>query len=198
MLNAPRNLIHAQQGGGLANQSSDPEQYPNLNSGDFFAYWLVDGLYRNLGTYNQLPQAAIKNVLNLPFGLWAGLYPRPVDAVTALLMKSDAINEWALNDNTGAQSALVLTAPTKRFYTDWANLDTPHLDLLSPILGNIYNSFPAGIPPFSQQFGPSGFSCDPVGVAFWNNDEVGPENPVFPSPTPSVDLCWETNVVYTA
>lgn len=190
-LGAPKNLIHAQQGG----IDPDPEAYPNLNSGDFFAYWLVDGQYRDSGTFNQLPGG--NDVLNLPFGLWAGLYPRPVDAVTALLMKSNAMNEWAFNSNTGASTDLVLTAPTKRFYTDFESLDAPHLGLISPLLESAFRTFPFGIPPFLEQFSRNGEACDPVAISLWNNDEIGPDSPVLPSPTATLDLCWETNVVYS-
>ena len=190
-LSAPRNLIHAQDGSPTV---GDPERAPNLNHGDFFAYWFRDGQYRTLDNYDQLPDA-----INLPFGLWIGLYPRPVDAVTALLMKSDALNEWAYNANTGASSDLVLTAPTKRFYTDWVSVyeNEPHLVGISPILANAVANTDAGWPPFGNQFIETGRSCDKVAVAFYNNDEVGPKDPILPSPSPDVRLCWETNIVYT-
>jgi len=191
VLGAPLNLIHAQDGD-LA--IHDPERYPNLNSGDFFAYWFRDGQYRWLGNYGQLPDA-----INLPFGLWLGLYPRPVDAVTALLMKSDAINEWAYNANTGASSDLILAGPTKRYYTDWKNVyaKEPHLVGISPILADQIANTTVGWPPFDEQFWPDGSSCDAVAVGLWNNDEIGPKDPVLPSPSPFVSLCWEANVLYT-
>lgn len=193
VLGAPRNLIAAQEGNSLA--FVDYERAPSLDSGDFFAYWFVDGSYRDFDNYNQLPDA-----INLPFGLWAGLYPRPVDAVTALLMKSDAINTWALNDVTGAHSDLVYTAPTKRFYTDWKDVyaKDPHLNGISPILAAAVANFGGGWPPFGNQFSPDGQSCDTVGVAMFNNDEIGPKDPVLPSPSPNVAFCWEVNVLHTA
>jgi hypothetical protein len=191
VLGAPLNLIHAQDGSPLV---GDPERYPNLNSGDFFAYWFRDGQYRWLGNYGELPDS-----INLPFGLWLGLYPRPVDAVTALLMKSDAINEWAYNANTGAMSELTLTGPTKRWYTDWENVyaKNSHLVGISPILADAIANTTVGWPPFDDQFRLFGQSCDTVAVGLWNNDEIGPSDPVLPSPSPFVSLCWEANVLYT-
>jgi len=193
VLGAPRNLISAQDGNALS--FADYERAPDLDSGDFFAYWFVDGSYRDFDNYNQLPDA-----INLPFGLWAGLYPRSVDAVTALLMKSDAINTWALNDVTGAHSDLVYTAPTKRFYTDWKGVyaKDPMLNGISPILAAAVANFGGGWPPFGNQFSPDGQSCDTVGVAMFNNDEIGPRDPVLPSPSPNVAFCWEVNVLHTA
>jgi hypothetical protein len=191
ILGAPKNLIHAQTGQW---EQGDPERFPNLNSGDFFGYWFVDYEYKWVGNYGELPDA-----INLPLGLWLGLYPRPVDAVTALLMKSDAINEWAFNPNTGASSDLILTGPTKRWYTDWRNVydKNGHLNGISPILANYIVNVDKGWPPFSQQFSTLGRSCDTVDVAIWNNDEIGPGGPRVPSPSPDVRLCWEANVLYT-
>lgn len=193
VLGAPRNLISAQEGNALA--FYDFERFPNLDSGDFFAYWFVDGSYRDFDNYNQLPDA-----INAPFGLWAGLYPRPVDAVTALLMKSDAISTWAYNAATGAHSDLVYTAPTKRYYTDWKDVyaKDPHLNGISPILAAAVANFGGGWPPFGNQFSPDGQSCDTVGVAMFNNDEIGPKDPVRPSPSPNVAFCNEVNILYTA
>jgi hypothetical protein len=193
ILGAPRNLIAPQEGSALA--FFDYERDPNLDSGDFFAYWFADGFYRDFDNYGVLPDS-----LNLPFGLWAGFYPRSVDAVTALLMKSDAINTWALNENTGSSSDLVYTAPTKRFYTDWKDVyaKDPHLNGISPILASIVANSSAGWPPFGEQFDPTGQSCDLVGVAMYNNDEIGPKDPVIPSPSPNVSFCWEVNVLHTA
>ncbi len=192
-LGAPRNLIAPQEGSSFA--IYDYERAPGLDSGDFFAYWFVDGNYRDFDNYDQLPDG-----LNAPFGLWAGLYPRSVDAVTALLMKSDAINTWALNGVTGAHSDLVYTAPTKRFYTDWKDVyaKDPHLNGISPILATAVANFGGGWPPFGNQFSPMGQSCDEVGVAMYNNDEVGPRDPVVPSPSANVAFCWEVNVLHTA
>ena len=192
-IGAPRNLISAQEGSSL--DGFDWENDPNLDSGDFFAYWFADGFYRDWDNYNALPDS-----LNLPFGLWAGFYPRSVDAVTALLMKSDAINTWSLNENTGAHSDLVFTAPTKRYYTDWENVyaNDPLLNGISPILAGLIKSADAGWPPFGEQFSEQGMSCDPIGVAMFNNDEKGMLDPVRPSPTANAEFCWEVNVLHTA
>ncbi len=192
----PRNLIHA--------QSRLDERYPNLNQGDFFATWLVDSNYKHPLTFADQNEAEGPGIIPAPFNrYWAGIYSRPVDALTALLMKSSALNEWAENPFTGATTDLVLTAPTKGWYTDWAwNYNpqeggTPHLAGISPVAALAFVNTNFGIPPFSQQFRTTGQSCDVVGLSLYNRDEVGLEDPVNPSPSARLNLCWETNVVYT-
>jgi len=191
-LGPAKNLIAAQDG---STAFGDQERYPNLNSGDFVAYWLVDGQYQHEGNYDKAPYGWWLT----PFGMWWGVYARPVDAVTALLMRSDAVNEWAYNPNTGASTDLVMTAPTKNWYTDWYNVykNNVHLVGISPILEEVVQKTNVGWPPFGNQFVTLGSSCDEVGMGFWNNDELAKAYHQVPSPTPTIDLCWETNVVYT-
>jgi hypothetical protein len=194
VLGPPQNLIYPQ-----ATLSQPDAHAPNLNTGDFLAYWLVDGEYKDDGSHYDSKPYGNGFVFNPPFGLWWGVYPRPVDAVTALLMKSDAINEWAYNLNTGATTDIILTAPTKRWYTDWRSVynEEPHLAGISPYLVSYINNSTAAIPPFRDQFWPDGRSCDIIKVGFWNNDELGPIDPTVPSPKAPTQLCWETNVLYT-
>lgn len=196
LLVAPRNLIHSQDVLG--------DQYPQLNQGDFFATWLYDGNYKHPLTNDDPNEAVSPGIIPTPFNrYWFGIYARPVDGVTALLMKSSAINEWADNPVTGASSDLVLTAPTKAWYTDWRYTynpnrgGSPHLTGISPVLGLALANTTFGWPPFSEQFSQLGQACDRVGLDVYNRDETPLADPVLPSPRATVDLCWETNVLYT-
>jgi len=181
----PENLIAAQVPGWF--------QDPDLDSGDIFAAYFITGLNSqgSNGKYPPMPWPAVT---------W-GYYIRGADAVTALLMRSNALNEWGNNPITGAQTDFVLTAPTKNFYTDFKYVYKwePHLELISPMLANLVAHTPFGIPPFSQQFGEDsgGQSCDPVKISLWNRDELGTSSGVQPSPQLGKDLCWESNILYT-
>jgi hypothetical protein len=150
----PRNLISAQ----------DPifEEQPDLNSGDRTAYWIDEDE---------------NNPVVVTAGYWAG-----VDAVTALLMHTSAINEWANNPQAGSASDFVLTAPTKHYYVD---------RLFSGSVTESYAPFLGG--EFMDE---GGQSCDRVTVDYLNNDEVGTLDPVLPSPSPEYNLCYEVNVLH--
>ncbi len=183
-LTPPENLISAQVPGWF--------QDPDLDSGDHFAAYLVPGLNSQAsnGKYPAFPWPAVT---------W-GYYIRGADAVTALLMRSNALNEWGNNPITGAQTDFVLTAPTKNFYTDFDYVYRfePHLELISPMLANLLSQMPIGIPPFSEQFNEdSPQACDPIRISLWNRDEVGTSSGVQPSPQLSSQLCWESNILYT-
>ncbi len=45
-------------------------------------------------------------------------YPRPVDAVSAVFMKENIMNEYNIQSELNAQSEWVITFPTKNFYVD--------------------------------------------------------------------------------
>jgi hypothetical protein len=149
-----RNLISAQ----------DPvfEEEPDLDSGDKNAYWIDEDE-------------------DNPVAISAGYYTSH-RAVTALLMRTAAINEWASNPVTGSASDFVLTAPTKHFYVDRLFSGDP-TDSKKPFLGGEFKD-------------EGGQSCDTVTVDYWNNDEVGTLDPVLPSPSPEYNLCYEVNVLH--
>jgi|GEM_PF-2667510 len=85
---------------------------------------------------------------------------RGVDAVSAVLARSQAMNQWTTNTNLGAKTAWVITMPTSRFYT----LTTP-------------------VPPFKQRFSanasvltplglPSGGACNQVAIKLYDRHEA--------------------------
>jgi len=203
----PWNLIHAQDvGPDVFGNTVEFYRYPDLNTGDKTAYMLIDGLYDQatadgfLRFLAGLPPEAATGATGWP-ALYGGQYFRGVDAVTALLMKSSAINEWADNGGTGAQTDLVYTAPTKSYYSDWKYVYAQQhvLQVISPILTDIIANNPAGWPPFSEQFSKNqgGSACDAVRIGIWNNDERHVAGEFGTSPWVPDAFCWEVNLRYT-
>lgn len=112
------------------------------------------------------------------------------NAVTALLMSTNVINEYAAN-GTGTFTDWVVTFPTKHHYTD---------------LGYATN---AGRPPFTQNFDYDtdgnplspftlrGKSCDTVSLVEYNREEATTTSGTDFSPRTgtSNSLCYEANVI---
>lgn len=108
------------------------------------------------------------------------------DAVSAVFMRNQVYNEYALDSDLDASTEWVLTFPTKRFYTDPALVAVP-------------------VPPFTDLFDfPTGGACEEFGLRFWDREELTTTPGILPidfSPQPpgaSPDrlfLCWETNVI---
>lgn len=203
-LSPAKNLIHAQ-----ANPDS---RWPDLDSGDLAFTLLIDGIYERNQAVNQkirvptpgskgdaVPLDDTTDFLFPMFGLYHGtVLPRGVDAVTALLMRSDAMNEWANNTITGAKSDMVVTMPTKRYYTDLEHIygqGNPLWATVFPAGYSLLSELDTALPPFTNAFGANG-SCDVIGVGIWNRDELQPPNlPVDSSPHTNRSLCWEANVI---
>lgn len=206
-LSPPWNLIHAQDvGPDIFGNTVEFYRYPDLNTGDKTAYMLIDGLYDQatadgfLRFLAGLPPEGATGATGWP-ALYGGQYFRGIDAVTSLLMKSSAINEWADNGGTGAQTDLVFTAPTKSYYSDWKYVYAQQhvLQVVSPILTDIIANNPAGWPPFSEQFSKNqgGSACDAVRIGLYNNDERHPGPEFGTSPWIPDAFCWEVNLRYT-
>ena len=144
---------------------------------------------------------------------------RGADAVSATIQRATAINEWALNTETGTTTSWVITFPTKTFYVDkgngrqfgiWADGDrheTAYDDGaaagLNPATG--YNT---PYPPFADAFLPyeadpddgDGTACQDVGLTAFNREQESTvqEGGVIDSPAPAApvaELCNEVNVV---
>jgi hypothetical protein len=170
----------------------------NVNEGTDYGYDAValndffvpadmnDDLHRDPG--NNLPTLAdvdpkISVVVNgntVVNSTW-GLSPSPVDPVSAVLMKTKLMNDFATDPGIDAATSLVYTMPTKTFYV--------------PIGTGL-----AATPPFTTSF--FGSACENVAYTVWDREEQT-EIPITnvdfsPRPvtvvTPSA-LCFEANVV---
>ena len=106
-----------------------------------------------------------------------------VDAVSAVLMHNNIINEYVLDNTTFSGTDWVVTMPTKRYYVP---VDNPATS--SP-------SFSA-TEPFTKTFWTNG-ACEPVGLSYWNREEGNVVSVDFspPSPDGGAALCWEVNVL---
>lgn len=96
------------------------------------------------------------------------------DAVTALLMANNIVNEFATG--TGTFTDWVITFPSKHHYTDGVAAD-----------------------PFGVDFTVAGRSCNDMSLHIWNREEgttTPSGNSFSPAPTGSTaQLCYESNVL---
>jgi hypothetical protein len=204
--NALLNLANTRVANLISAQVDPYFNYPNLDSGDLEAVNNWDGEYLKNTTYCQGGPLFDPRGCDFYGVSFLGDFIRGVDAVTALLMTSDVVNEWAVNTVTGADTDFVVTFPTKRFYTDWqhiyegiGNYPVLFLEFLNSIYDAIAGKVNNGaLPPFAEPWSPVAFqSCDQVGYSVYNRDEgVPPDTTVETSPQYRTQLCNEANVLY--
>ena len=109
------------------------------------------------------------------------------DAVSAVLMASALLNEYSANPATEAETAWIVTFPTKSKYVDPNETATPP------------------VAPFTSVFAPSavgledGMACEEITITSWDREEAQKEatgSTVSPRPPQqSVSLCYEANVI---
>lgn len=112
-------------------------------------------------------------------------YINSIDAVSALFMHDNVMNEYSTAPVLSARSEWVVTFPTKRFYVDPAfAVSTPPVE------------------PFTEAMA-AALACEVITLRFWDREEGEPheEGDVIVSPAPPpgeipvFELCAETNVV---
>ena len=117
-------------------------------------------------------------VATQPTGTTAYLatFTNPVDAVSATMMHSSVINEYALDTATRSNTDWVMTFPTKRFYV----------------------TSTAATTPFTNKFTANG-ACELIGFTVFNREEAGAALQLgdFSPSLPGISdaLCWESTVV---
>jgi hypothetical protein len=135
-------------------------------------------------------QPSIKSATDLTSRVFANgqlvttTYLDGVNAVSSLFMVDNVYNEYVTEAGTNAATEWVVTFPTKRFYVDKPNL----------YAGTV------ALKPFDVLFTSAngGTSCSPVGLQFWNREELTTTTGVDFSPAPTAAgtaLCWEAQVV---
>lgn len=106
-----------------------------------------------------------------------------VNAVSAVLMHENVINEYVLDTATLSGTDWVVTMPTKRYYV--------------PVDDGAAPTFTA-IAPFTEVFYTNG-ACEVVDISYWNREEQTVVGTVDFSPPPpgaaASSLCWESTVV---
>jgi hypothetical protein len=98
-----------------------------------------------------------------------------IDAVSAVLMHNQLMNEIVLDTLTNSGTDWVITMPTKRHYV----------------------TATSAIPPFQRNFVASG-SCDDIAISVWDREErtgSQPQNFSPPQTIPGTRLCWEANII---
>jgi hypothetical protein len=137
--------------------------------------------YTDIGdeTYNLSSGDPVSVVVaTQPTGTTAYLatFTNPVDAVSATMMHSSVINEYALDTATRSNTDWVMTFPTKRFYV----------------------TSTAAATPFTNKFTANG-ACELISFQFFNREERGATAALgdFSPSLPGVSdaLCWESTVL---
>jgi hypothetical protein len=104
-----------------------------------------------------------------------------VNAVSAVLMHDNVINEYVLDTATLSGTDWVITMPTKRYYV--------------PVGSTTAATATA---PFVRNFISTG-ACEVVGINYWDREEQTVTTTVDFSPpppgAPASSLCWESTVV---
>jgi len=180
----------ADAGIGGSNHTDPGNTQPNLDSGGNF-----ESIVFNNGVVETIDWTGTGNLAN------------SVQAVTAVLMHDQLMNEYAVNPGLQAASEWVVSFPTKRFY-----VDGDFADAIAGVSGG------TPVAPFTEVWadtprapGSAAGACEPVEFAIWDREELvpgqgpGPDPvPPIPSPppadtppptTPTFDLCFETNVI---
>lgn len=142
------------------------------------------------------------------------IWANGVDAVSAVLMRSNVINEWSSNLTNGAETYWVVSFPTKLHYVDENAQPTPEeiTGMLVPVdPANVQPTFigtrattnpvaaakPAA--PFTKIWTDTTFSCDTVTFNLWDRSEGGTTTggtSISPAPpTPATSICYEVNVL---
>jgi hypothetical protein len=129
------------------------------------------------------------NILNDPgsvFGV-TGVYSYwgdSVDAVSAVMMRNNVMNEFVLDTNTLSGTDWVVTMPTKRYYYTEVTLAD------GTTVGEVQTLF-------QRNLGKNG-ACDDVELTQYDREErtvSTPQNFSPPPPTPRASICWEANVI---
>lgn len=127
---------------------------------------------------------------------WAA--PAAVDAVSAVLMRSNVINEWSINPALGVESYWIVSFPTKFHYVD-TNAQPTAAELAQIGAGLARPSYVGKLPPFTTMWTDTNRSCDTVTFNVWDRSEGGVTasgTSISPAPPiPPRSLCNEVNVL---
>jgi hypothetical protein len=150
---------------------------PDLNSGsplsNVFYYHFASSL---------VPPAFTTDTLTTVWGA-----SRPVDAVSAVLMRNSVMNTYVLDAATLSLTDWVVTFPTKRNYV---SANAPGSSIANDPNGT------QRLAPFHNFFWNG--SCDPVSITTWDREEQTFTSTVQsspPQPGLTDNLCWEANVI---
>lgn len=167
--------------------SYDPTAFADLTSSPLTQGRALQTEFPNYTQADPVSTVFISNgqggtTLTSYWGQWAG--PNGgVNAVSATIMHSSIMNNYALDSEVSAGTDWVATFPTKFYYVQNNNVNAG---------GNVDGRWWW---PFSNYFWNG--SCDEVQIDYWDREELHNTSTVEFSPvTPtSTALCWEANVI---
>jgi hypothetical protein len=110
--------------------------------------------------------------------VYTSAWPAGADAVSAVLMHDQVMNEFVLDAGTNSGTDWVVTMPTKRFYVGLGTGTPSEL--------------------FQRNFNKTDGACDDVTLNIYDREENTTSTPIDFSPRPPTQtnsLCWEANVI---
>jgi hypothetical protein len=110
--------------------------------------------------------------------VYTSAWPAGADAVSAVLMHDQVMNEFVLDTGTNSGTDWVVTMPTKRFYVGLGTGTPSEL--------------------FQRNFNKTDGACDDVSLNIYDREENTTSTPIDfspPPPTQTNSLCWEANVI---
>lgn len=118
-----------------------------------------------------------------------------VDAVSAILMKEAIQNDYVVGAGLNAQTDMIITFPTKRFYVN----EKPAVGAGAGKLGKY-----GFLPPFTTGWDlDNAEACEPVSVTYYDTEEASlvlQDEQISPKPPAGegLSLCHETNILHIA
>lgn len=148
----------------------------------------------NLGGVNPATSVVITNdgINNQGMQVWQDDWDtgpdRAIDAVSALFQTASISNEFTINPAVGAETAWVVTFPTKY---DYVNLATVTIGATT--------RYPVR-EPFTDSWLSGSKACESVGYTVWDREEAMEDATLLPSPKPigvdgALSFCTEVNVL---
>ena len=128
----------------------------------------------------------------------------PVDAVSALVMRTGVVNQYSVNPAVNGQTDWVVSFPTKHYYVDTRNPLANVVDSTSyyPAYNHLVTDEDSPRAPFTETFQKGDNACAKVGVAFnffdrEENEYTPPSTVGFSPAEPGMEntICKEVQVI---
>jgi hypothetical protein len=139
----------------------------------------------NLGSVNPTT-STVMDGFNVTTTNWASTLIT-TDAVTAVLMHDNVLNEFMMDTATASGTDWIVTLPTKWNYVGVDTLNSSKVRQNTPATR-----------PFQRNFW-NGGACDDITIVMHDREEASAPSVIIPSPPPPTAqgsvLCWEANVL---
>lgn len=144
-----------------------------VGAGGNLGYSQPGSLQPNLGQANPATSVTFNGTANATVANWSSGW----DAVSAVLMATDLVNDYVVDPALSAGTDWVVTFPTK----------------------NHYVNAPAALPPFTVAWDKTkSQACEPIAITYYDREERTNTSPIDFSPMPTTQgasLCYEANTI---